>query len=306
MKHIDFRNMTTSMRMDNGRIIAEKLPYAPLPENYDLYELNDFHDGNAAMSEKMVKKAVAAIAAQKHSYVILQGDHLETVAITDSRYSISVHGNRLTRFNAQRNDFMRLLEPIADKVLWLLDGNHEAKIHNIYQPNDDIAANWNTVYADSTFVKALFDNWRLGSWHGAGVINSRAGDELQRRTNQLIGLKRNLRNLPVDDCDIVTCGHYHQCLYHPPTEKLVLISKSLELQGAYSKPGKIWVDKAKGLYRIHDDDRHWMCCGSFLRAYAEGISSYTENAGYQATELGYGHIRVRKGVPTVVEVVKME
>ena len=91
MKHIDFRNMTTSVRMDNGRIVAKKLPYDPLPENYDLYELNDFHDGNAAMSEKMVAKAVAAVTAQKHAYVILQGDHLETVAITDSRYDISVH-----------------------------------------------------------------------------------------------------------------------------------------------------------------------------------------------------------------------
>ena len=154
-------------------------------------------------------------------------------------------------------------------------------------------------------VIALFDDYRLASWHGAGQINSRAGDSLQRDTNSLIQLKRNMRGLPVDDCEIVACGHYHQCLCHSPTSKLLLVSDGLKLEHVYSQPGRVVVDEKKGYYRIHEDDKYWMCCGSFLKAYEEDMPSYTEDRGYQATELGYGHIEVKNGKPVVVEVVKI-
>lgn len=306
MKHIDFENMTTSRRLENGEIETLLLPYDPLPTNYDLFIGNDMHEGNAAESTKHIARFVDAIKAKKNSRVILQGDHLETIAITDKRYDIAVHGHRMARFNAQRDSFAERLEPVADRILWLLDGNHERKICNIYLPNADLAEKWSTVYANGTLVKALFDGWRLASWHGAGMINSRAGDALQRSTNQLVALKRNMRGLPVDDCDIVACGHYHQCLYHAPSSKLALVSEGLELQGEYTEPGRITIDAERGLYRIPEEDRHWMCCGGFLKAYSEDLPSYTEDRGYQATELGYGHIEVKNGKPTKVEVVKME
>lgn len=307
MKHIDFRNMVTSNRTGelDEDICKKKLPYDPLPSNFHLYLINDIHEGNAAMCANTLARTVAAIKSKKHSYVALQGDQLETISITDKRFDIGVHFHRMARFNAQRDAFMERLDPISDRVLWILDGNHERKVRNIYLPNEDIAKAWGTVYANGTLVKAIFENWRLASWHGAGVINSRAGDSLQRATNQLIALKRNMRGLPVDDCDIVACGHYHQCLCHAPTSRLVLVSDGLELQHDYSEPGKVVINGETGHFRIHEDDRYWMCCGGFLRAYAEDLPSYTEDHGYQATELGYGHIEVKNDKPAVVEVVKI-
>jgi len=304
VKHINFVEMTTSLRNDSG-ISKVKLPYEPLPGSYHLYELNDFHEGNGAHCVNTLRKTVETIRSKKHARVVLQGDQFEAITVTDKRYDIGVHGNRLTRIQAQRDSIKEKLDPIADKILWILDGNHERHIKNIYQPNADLAKDWNTVYANGTLVKALFDDWRLASWHGAGMINSRAGDALQRATNSLIALKRNMRGLPVDDCDIVACGHYHQCLCHAPTSKLLLVSDGLKLEHAYSQPGRVIVDAKRGFYRIHEDDKYWLCCGSFLKAYEEDMPSYTEDHGYQATELGYGHIEVRNGKPAVVEVVKI-
>lgn len=308
MKHMDFRSMMTSVRDDKGRMHEKKLPYGPLPSNFHLYLVGDPHIGNAAVSEKMIVRAVKDIKSKKHSRVALLGDHLETITVSDKRYDISVHGHRMARFNAQRDRFMELFEPISDRVLWLLDGNHERKICNIYLPNADIAKSWRTVYANGSLVKAIFEDWRLATWHGAGIINSRAGDSLQRSTNMLIALKRNMRSLPVDDCDVVACGHYHQCLCHAPENRLVLLSEvtseGLELKHKYTKPGRMPVGD-DGLYRIHEDDRYWMSCGGFLRAYSEDMPSYTEDRGLQATEMGYGHIQVNNGKPAIIEVVKM-
>jgi hypothetical protein len=307
MKTIDFVNMRTSERDElTGEIREVKLPYDPLPGNHDLFLVNDTHLGNRAMSRKTVEKVVHNIKSKKHSYIAFQGDQLETIGVTDPRFDLTVHAHQYARFNAQRNAFIKLFEPVGDRVLWILDGNHEKHIHNIYLPSLDIAEKFHTVYANGVLVKALFDDWRLASWHGHGTVSSRAGDELQRATNLLIALKRNLRNLPVDDCDIVACGHYHQCLLHPPENKLILVSEGLDLKNYYTQPGRVYIgDPADGVYRIHDSDRWWMCCGGFLKAYSEDMPSYTEDWGLQATEMGYGHIAVSNGKPSLVEVVKM-
>lgn len=306
MKTIDFENMKTSGRDLRGNLIETKLPYDPPTENFDLYKVTDTHVGNVAISEKTIKRAIAEIRSKKNSRVVFGGDQLETICIGDKRYDISVHGHRMARMNAQRDAFMELFEPIADKVLWILDGNHERHICNYYLPNKDIADEWHTVYANGTLVKAIFPDFRMASWHGSGSVGSRAGDALQRATNLLIALKRNMRSLPVDDCDIVACGHYHQCLLHPPENKLILVSEGLDLKHHYTQPGRVYIgDQREGKYRIHEEDRWWMCCGGFLKAYSEDLPSYTEDAGLQATEMGYGHIQIKKGKPVVVEVVKM-
>jgi len=306
MKHIDFENMVTSERDQFGVVQTIKLPYEPLPGNCHLYKITDTHVGNAAISESIIKKAIRQIRSKKNSRVVFGGDQIETICIGDKRYDIAVHGHRMTRMNAQRDAFMDLFDPIADRVLWILDGNHERHICNYYLPNLDIAQRWRTVYANGTLVKAIFPDWRMASWHGSGSVGSRAGDALQRSTNLLIALKRNMRALPVDDCEIVACGHYHQCLLHPPENKLILTSEGLDLRHSYTQPGRVYMgDIADNTYRIHEEDRWWMCCGGFLKAYSEDMPSYTEDAGLQATEMGYGHIEIKNGKPALVEVVKL-
>ena len=143
------------------------------------------------------------------------------------------------------------------------------------------------------------------SWHGWGRINSRAGDQKQREVNELIALKRNLRELPAQDCDVITCGHYHKLRLHDPTRKLLLTSdpETSMLSQHYSHPTRKHLDD--GSYVIDDEDKWFMCCGSFLRGYQEGIPSYVEDIGMGATELGFGHIEVKNDAPHAVECVKV-
>ncbi|HSV41784.1 MAG TPA: hypothetical protein VLH13_00055, partial [Methanomassiliicoccales archaeon] len=94
---------------------------------------------------------------------------------------------------------------------------------------------------------------------------------------------------------------------HDPTKKLLLVTdpKTNMLKQYYSRPARKVIDQEGGAYVIDDEDKWFMCCGAFLKGYQEGIPSYVEDMGLAATELGYGHIEVRKGMPAVVELVKV-
>jgi predicted MPP superfamily phosphohydrolase len=290
-----------------GQLIKKKLPSnVPVPgESWDLYFLNDMHVGNAATSIKDIQKVVRLVKGVKNSYVACLGDLAETIAINDKRYSFEEHGSNEARWNSQRRAIRGLLEPIRDKILWMLDGNHEFRVNNIYQPTKDLADDLGAIYANGTAVKALFPNWRLMTVHGSGMVVSRAGDAMQRKVNELIGLKRNLRRLPAADCAVIACGHYHNLWVHEPVKRQLLVTdpSSGKLVSIYTEPGKIYIDKKKDIYRIPEEDRYYLCSGSYLRGYVEDMPTYIERANLEATELGYGHITIRKGVPTKVEAV---
>lgn len=298
--------MTTTAR-SNGELVKVKLPYATLPSSFHLFPADDFHVGNGELSEATIERFVRAVRSKKRSYVYLQGDQLESIMVNDPRFSLDVHTNRGPRIDAQRDAFLELLDGIGDRVLWVLDGNHERRISNQALPNKDIAKAWNTVYANGTLVKAIFPSFRLCSWHGSGYINSRAGDQKQRHTNEMIALKRKLRCLPAQDCEVLTCGHFHRLILSEPDPRLLLLTdrERNELVADYSAPARIWIDEARGLYRVPEEERYYMSCGSFLKGYEEGLPSYVEDMGMEATELGYGHIEVKNDKLAKVEAVKV-
>lgn len=306
MRTINLIDMTTTTRK-NGEIVKVKLPYRPLPSSCHLYAANDFHVGNIETSEVTIQRFVRVVKSKKNSRVYLQGDLLESIMINDPRFGLDIHCNRGPRIDAQRDAFLELLDPIADRVLWVLDGNHERRLSNIALPNKDIAKQWDTVYAYGTLVKAIFPGFRLCSWHGSGYIGSRAGDQKQRHTNEQIALKRKLRQLPAQDCEVVTCGHFHRLILSEPDPRLLLLTDSErnQLVADYSAPSRIWIDQERGLYRVPEEERYYMSCGSFLKGYEEGLPSYVEDMGLEATELGYGHIEVKNDKLAKVETVKV-
>jgi hypothetical protein len=78
-----------------------------------------------------------------------------------------------------------------------------------------------------------------------------------------------------------------------------------ELVSDYTRPSRIWLDEERGLYRVPEEERFFLCSGSFLRGYSEDMPSYVEDFGLEATELGYGHIEVKNDNLHKVETVKV-
>ncbi len=307
MRTLNFISNTTTERDERGNISLVKMPHRALPSSFHMFMANDFHVGNSETSERAIEQFIHAVRAKKNSYVYLQGDQLECINISDPRFDLDVHSGRGPRVNVMRDAFMELLDPIADRVILILDGNHERRLRNLFQPNLDISKAWDTVYANGTLAKLIFPGFRVCAWHGSGFIGSYAGDQKQRHVNEQIALKRKLRRLPAQDCEVITCGHYHRLILSEPDPRLLLVTdqERNQLVSDYTRPSRIWLDQERGLYRVPEEERYYVCTGSFLRGYSEDIPSYVEDMGLEATELGYGHIEVRNDSLAKVETVKV-
>ena len=261
-----------------------------MPSNFELILAGDFHIGNADISEHKIQRLKAKLRAKKNIFMALGGDQLEAIDVTDKRFNLDEHtgGGMSSRIDMQRDAFIEYFIEVSDKVLWMLDGNHEVKWWNQFRPTKDIADAFKTTYANGVMLKAIFPGFRLLDWHGNGFINSKAGDSAQRASNDRISLKRKLRDLPGADCEVVSCHHFHKIIISPPNRIMEMISDKDkgQLVSHYTKPQRIWIDEKRELYRVPEDDKWFVCSGSFLRTYVEDRMSYAERFGFKAAELG--------------------
>jgi hypothetical protein len=124
--------------------------------------------------------------------------------------------------------------------------------------------------------------------------------------NTIVALKRKLRRLPAQDCELIACGHYHFLKKYVPPRPLTIVTdpRSKKLKQHYPKPQKLWLDQENGMYRLHEDDVHYLCCGSALKGYKEDTCSYIEQRGFSPTELGFMQVTIEKDhIKKVQEVI---
>ena len=93
------------------------------------------------------------------------------------------------------------------------------------------------------------------------------------------------------DCELMACGHSHRVLTRTPARKLALFSNShhSSLNQHYLNP-----QEKAGKYIDHDL-RWYVCSGSFLKQFVEGIDGYAERCGYEPIEIGYVIVHIRNG-----------
>lgn len=264
-----------------------------MPSDFSLFLWGDHHVGNMAMDEGTIRKFIERVKSTKNSFWASGGDQLESITLTDKRFMSDVHAGK-SKFNQQRDCWIELFEPIGDKLLWMLDGNHEYKLKNQYDVIDDICKHFNIENSSYT-VKAIFPEFRLLDYHGSRTINSIAAEPRRRRMNRLLSMKRKMAQLPGDDCEVMACHHHHFVGVLPPFHEINMITNpsTKQLEQVYPEPQRIWLDRNKGLYRIPEEERWFCVCGSALRGYIEGVSTYVERFGYKATELGCVEIIVK-------------
>ena len=308
MRHLDYNTGMGWRRDDYDKLHRVPLRRQVMKSNFHMYFFNDFHRGANGSSTSSIKEAVLTCRRKRHSYAVLLGDLAEAISINDRRFSLASHAipNKMAQWDAQRDDILELLEPIRNRILVAVDGNHERSIWNHYRLTKDIADSIGAEYSNGLMAKLIFPGFRMLVVHPRdGAINSKAGDEMQRHTNNLIIFKRRLWNRPHGDCDLVVSGHYHRLLLHPPDmEDTMLFNPATGRALAMPKePGRIWIDREKGLYRVPVSEKYWMCSGAFLRAYMEDSSTYAEEFGMSHAHLGYGHIEVRNDKLWKVETV---
>ena len=132
-----------------------------------IFFLGDIHSGNANHATSEFNQAIKIIKDTPNSYVFGMGDYADLIGHRDPRFNPSEISPEYTVKDLknlpvkQMDWFYKKIEPIADKFLGLLYGNHEESFmrHNTFDPIDYLANRMNVPVLGYT---ALF---RLGIIH---------------------------------------------------------------------------------------------------------------------------------------------
>jgi len=119
------------------RVITHSITYPSRGDIVRITPLGDSHLGNALCDEKLLAETVAKIEADPLHYWGGMGDMGDFINRSDKRHREShmapwLHGID-DMSTAQVDKIVKILEPIKDKCLWLVRGNHEDLIHKKYE-----------------------------------------------------------------------------------------------------------------------------------------------------------------------------
>lgn len=283
-----------------------KLLEKMLPKTHTIYLVSDSHEGTILKHRKGYKKVIKLVEEDSTAYLAHLGDLCESITVDDPRYCLQTVDPQSATPVRQYNAAMEELMPIKDKILVMLEGNHDWKLTGNYGSLikdvicPELAGNkdGSTIYGTYTCRLSIVDRkgkpmYKMFLTHGAGSINSSADDPVRRDANMMLSLKRKLFR-KAGDCAIMAMGHTHKLIVKPPIQELYLTDDSKNIHQKYTKASQT-------ADFIHPDLRYYVNTGCFYKLYEEGVSGYAERAGYDPNELGYAVVKVVDGVIKDVE-----
>ena len=283
-----------------------KLLEKMLPKTHKIVFVSDSHEGTILKHRKGYRKVIKMVADDSTMYLAHLGDLIEGITVDDPRYCMQTTDPQASTPVRQYRQALEELMPIKDKILVMLEGNHDWKISGRYGSLikdvvcPELAGNkdGSTIYGTYSCKLSIVDRkgdlmYKMFLTHGAGSINSSADDPVRREANMLLSLKRKLFR-KAGDCAIMAQGHTHKLLVKPPIPELYLTDDSKNIHQRYTKSNHT-------AEFIPPDLRYYVNTGCFYKLYEMGVSGYAERAGYDPNELGYVVVTVVDGVIKSVE-----
>lgn len=263
------------------KIKEYELKSASRSDIFKIYPIGDVHLGAMGCNERAFMSVINLIKQDKNAYWIGGGDYLDAVIFPDlKRFDPSnlpdwmfsgkketVRENLSDILKAQKKRFLNLVEPIRDKCLGLIEGNHEYEIYrhhnrNITQELCDALEVENLT--DCAFLRLCFR-----------IVNSKTKECTRSRNISIFichgrgsgrspGAEPNkLHALALDkDVDIILSGHTHNFYIMPPITILTIPYK-----GALPKNPLI-------------REKHAANWGTYLQSYLSGPSTYISRGLY--------------------------
>lgn len=231
-----------------------------------LYVIGDVHVGAAACHERRFREYVARLADDRRGCWLGLGDMIEAIGLYDSRFSPGALDGRLSIrsledvYQAQAEMLCEILRPVRGKCIGLLRGNHE----QVAMDRTRTQGWWRWLVAElgtrDLGYSAILDfvlpggrRIRTMAHHGAGGAATAGGKAMRLR-----------RFADTVDADLVLVGHMHVCDV-----------QSADRIGADAQCRKLVERRTTAV-----------CCGSWLRGYHDGSTTYAERAGYLPTRIG--------------------
>jgi len=258
-------------------------------QKWTIYPIGDVHDGAAACDLKELKKTIKAVQDTPNTFWIGMGDFNDWISTNDPRFTPDAvsedektHWRKQWLQNTNRKTAQRY-EPIADKCLGLLDGNHELNIIKRYffSPTEDLAQRIGQVRKDNAddlylgyegFIKIhIIQNFRKNKApkqrysltiycnHGFG-----GGKMPGSHANNLLNLATQI------DADVYIMGHNHNM------QSFMKPRLGITERGRYIKKPMAFLNS-----------------GTFLKSKMLGHDTYEVLKGYPPTTVGCPHINIK-------------
>ena len=173
--------------------------------------IGDLHFGDPHCDVDKVKRYLAWVAERDNAFILLNGD-LANIAIASS---VSDTYSETVPVREQRKFLVKLLEPVADRILGMTGGNHEHRITK--ETGDDITEIIATIlgvpyFEDEMWLKVSLGTGRNGK-RVAYSIYMTHGFGGGRRPG---GKANNLETVAeISGCDVVITSHTHTMMALP-------------------------------------------------------------------------------------------
>ena len=245
------------------------IPYKISNSEFRLFCLGDIHAGTVHCVEEHIKRKVVEIKEKKNTYWIGMGDYAEFITPRDKRFdpslrSISGWVEPDNIAHCQTEWLTKLFEPIKEKCVGLLYGNHENSIR-IYNHDNVIKNLCDKLEVDnlgySCFLRLFFKRENSNESHLVKGVFTHGSSGAITEGAKLMALMRFMKSF---NADIYGYGHVHD--YIPKSYSRMEISPQ----------GKIKSSVSIGC-----------TTGSWFRTYTQGaIASYGEQRVFPPTEIG--------------------
>jgi hypothetical protein len=113
-------------------VISIEIPYKMSNSDFKVFAVSDIHAGTIHCVEHDIKRKVQEIKETKNAMWIGCGDYAEFITPTDPRWDGAAIADWVKKDDigySQERWVIDLLEPIKDKCIGMLYGNHEVSIH---------------------------------------------------------------------------------------------------------------------------------------------------------------------------------
>lgn len=248
-------------------VVSYLLPYT-IAQPIRLYCIGDIHCGIKHCAESKVKDKVNEIKNDPNARWVGMGDYGEFITPSDPRWDVGVIADWLHPDNISYDLtkwIINLFQPIKDKCIGLLEGNHEDSIrtHSHVDVQNNICDELGVKNLGSTcMVRLIFKRRKSTESHiTKGVFSHGAGWAITKGS-KMNRLERFMNIFP--SCQVAAIGHMHDIITH----ELPYLD----------------IDEADN---IVDRKRLGAVTGSWFKTYEQGVrASYGEKKGYPPTILG--------------------
>lgn len=250
------------------KVIEKTITLEDKKEPLVLIPFSDLHLGADGFNKTYFKNTVEWIKNKPNCYAIGLGDYCDCIIMNDKRFDIkSVDKEFLPQLDnlpmAQLKSLEKLLEPIKDKIICMIPGNHEDRFRTynsvdvMYELHRDLGVE---VGDYMSFLRLKFDHKQFHTtpivvWLQHGWFSGR---KMGGKVNQLSDVANSF------EADVYLAGHSHD-LWATTIEKLCLATSGKELL----KEKKIFGNT-----------------GTFMETITSGGSGYAERKAYPMSKIG--------------------